>query len=514
MLDNIPGIQNAKAIFFVTHSMGGLVARKCLSEAVNAGSPWVSKASKLILFSSPSDGGQLFYLQLGPVGKVLSNICSGLFDLMNGYMNEQDWNYDDAYMQNRKTPVPLPNATTPFAVVCGSDPFVETASAFDTKDKKDDLHLPGSVNYQANLNCVVDRAVILTGNTCSSNLFHLENYYNYVFDPATGIILQVVKNDISYVNCLISLHGTYKWPEGEKLLACWLGIGSAPTAPSAPVISSVVSGDGSATVSWGAVTGATSYNLYYATGATVTISGTKLTGVTSPKQVTGLTDGTQYAFAVSAVNAGGESGLSNIVTATPNLVDIDGNIYHAVPIGTQVWMVENLKTTKYNDGSAIPLVTDNTAWGALVTPGYCWYNNDLVTYGNTYGALYNWYAVSTGKLAPTGWHVPSDAEWEVLGTYLGGDAVAGGPLKETGTAHWISPNTGATNSSGFSALPGGYRDTNGSFNNIGNGGLWWSSTAYGATTSWYLYIFYNSAGVYLFTNFSADGFSVRCVRDN
>ena len=197
-------------------------------------------------------------------------------------------------------------------------------------------------------------------------------------------------------------------------------------APSAPVISGIIIGDGSATVSWAAATGATSYNLYYATGTTVTISGTKLTGVTSPKQVTGLTNGTQYAFALSAVNAGGESGLSNIVTATPNVVDIDGNVYHTVTIGTQVWMVENLKTTRYNDGTAIPLVTDGTAWAALTTPGYCWYNNDSATYKNTYGALYNWYAVNTGKLAPTGWHVPTDSEWTVLTTYLGGESLQAG----------------------------------------------------------------------------------------
>jgi uncharacterized protein (TIGR02145 family) len=292
-----------------------------------------------------------------------------------------------------------------------------------------------------------------------------------------------------------------------------LNITMTLAAPSAPVISGVVAGDSSATVSWGAVTGATSYNLYYATGATVTTSGTKLTGVTSPRQVTGLTDGTQYAFAVSAVNAGGESGLSNEVTATPNIVDIDGNIYHAVTIGTQVWMVENLKTTRYNDGSAIPLVTNNSVWEFLETPGYCWYNDSAV-YGNTYGALYNWYAVSTGKLAPTGWHVPSDAEWEVLGTYLGGDLFGGGRLKETGTAHWISPNTGATNSSGFSALPGGFRYNDGAFSSIGYNGRWWSSTATDASNSWFRYMFYLYPDVNREASNNAFGFSVRCVRDN
>ena len=116
----------------------------------------------------------------------------------------------------------------------------------------------------------------------------------------------------------------------------------------------------------------------------------------------------------------------------------------------------NLKTTKYNDGTSIPNVTNDTSWSNLTTGAYCWYNND-VSYKNPYGALYNWYAVNTGKLAPKGWHVPSDAEWTTLITYLGGESIAGGKLKEAGTTHWLSPNTEATNSTGFSALPGGRR---------------------------------------------------------
>ncbi len=280
-----------------------------------------------------------------------------------------------------------------------------------------------------------------------------------------------------------------------------------------PVVSGISVGDRTATVSWGSVAGATSYNLYYKAGTTVDMtSGTKLTGVTSPKQVTGLINGAQYAFAVSAVNAGGESGLSNVVTATPNIVDIDGNIYHAVTIGTQVWMVENLKTTRYNDGSAIPLDTNSSTWGGLTTGAYCWYN-DSATYGSTYGALYNWYAVSTGKLAPTGWHVPTDSEWTVLTTYLGGLSVAGGPLKEAGTAHWASPNTGATNSSGFSALPGGFRNFTGTFNYIGSNGYWWSSTANGASASWTRGMSCNDAVAYSFNYNNVSGVSVRCVRD-
>jgi len=152
------------------------------------------------------------------------------------------------------------------------------------------------------------------------------------------------------------------------------------------------------------------------------------------------------------------------------LKDIEGNVYPTVNIGTQVWMAENLKTTKYNDGMAMPLVSDNNAWEALKTPGYCWYNNDAAANKNRFGALYNWYTVNTKKLCPAGWHVPNDKEWTTLRTYLGGEEIAGGKLKETGTTHWTSPNTDATNQTEFTALPGGGRRSNGEFFGLGTQG--------------------------------------------
>jgi len=194
------------------------------------------------------------------------------------------------------------------------------------------------------------------------------------------------------------------------------------------------------------------------------------------------------------------------------VTDIDGNVYNTVAIGTQVWMVENLKTTKYNDGTPIPLVTVGSTWINLTTGGYCWYN-DSIAYGNTYGALYNWHAVNMGKLAPNGWHVPSDSEWTVLTSFLGGLTVAGGALKESGTTHWLSPNTGATNSSGFSALPGGYRNNDGSFLAVVTNAYWWCSPASGALNSWYRDMAWNYAGVDR-NDFNVPyGFSVRCVKD-
>lgn len=142
---------------------------------------------------------------------------------------------------------------------------------------------------------------------------------------------------------------------------------------------------------------------------------------------------------------------------TNSVKDIDGNKYKTIKIGTQIWLSENLKTTTYNDGTAIPLVKNYDAWAELSTQAYCWYNNDS-TNKEVYGALYNWYAVNTKKLCPEGWHVPSDEEWTELRTYLGDKGNAGLALKESGTSHWKSPNSDASNTTGFTGLPGGYRD--------------------------------------------------------
>ncbi|OFY38428.1 MAG: hypothetical protein A2X01_18820 [Bacteroidetes bacterium GWF2_35_48] len=205
--------------------------------------------------------------------------------------------------------------------------------------------------------------------------------------------------------------------------------------------------------------------------------------------------------------------LSSLLAQT--ITDIDGNVYNTVIIGTQIWMAENLNVTKLNDGASISLVTDNTAWSNLSTPGYCWYNNDQTTYGNTYGALYNWYTVNTGKLCPTGWYASSGADWEALITYLGGGSVAGGKMKETGTTHWSSPNTGATNESGFTALPGGRRNgSSGLFSDINNTGNWWSALSYNSGSAYFASI-YNTASS-LSSGSSAYpktfGYSVRCLK--
>jgi len=195
------------------------------------------------------------------------------------------------------------------------------------------------------------------------------------------------------------------------------------------------------------------------------------------------------------------------------ITDKDGNVYTSVTIGTQVWMVENLKTTKYSDGTSIPLVTDNEEWANLTTPGYCWYDNDI-SYKNPYGALYNAYAVRTGKLCPTGWHVPTDTEWATLLNHAGGPDVAGGKLKETGTTHWASPNTGATDAYGFKYLPGGLRDTYGSTYSIGIVGDYWGNHSQTTGYEYSVGIFYNESVVgTTYDGFLDEGISVRCLKD-
>ena len=226
---------------------------------------------------------------------------------------------------------------------------------------------------------------------------------------------------------------------------------------------------------------------------------------------------TYYVRAYATNSAGTAYGEQlNFKTEWDNssVTDYDGNIYSTVQIGEQIWMVENLKTTRYNDGSNIPLVTDNTAWSNLLTPAYCWYENSESTYKNPYGALYTWYAVNTGKLCPEGWRIPTDDEWTTLTTYLGGASVTGGKLKETGTSHWKTPNTGATNETGFTAVPGGHRYRyNGNFYDTKLIGYWWSSEEDSAHTAWSRYINYNSSDIYRDYFWKHDGFSVRCIKD-
>jgi uncharacterized protein (TIGR02145 family) len=206
--------------------------------------------------------------------------------------------------------------------------------------------------------------------------------------------------------------------------------------------------------------------------------------------------------------------IVNIATAQSSGVvqDQEGNNYKTITIGKQVWMAENLRTTKYNDGTSIPQVSDKNAWIVLSTPAYCWYNNDTI-FKNKYGALYNGYAVNTEKLCPRGWHISTDSEWSVLVDLSGGETAAGGKLKESGTKNWSEPNTGATNETGFSSIPGGTRFSNGLFFSMKNTGSWWTPNKSNALNGWYWSLNYSSKTVTRNFTDLTNGNSVRCVKD-
>jgi len=194
------------------------------------------------------------------------------------------------------------------------------------------------------------------------------------------------------------------------------------------------------------------------------------------------------------------------------VADADNNYYYSVTIGTQTWMQENLKTTHFRDGSVISQVTGNTDWKNLTTSGYCWYSNEETRYKDLYGALYNWFAVSSGKLCPAGWHVPTNSEWITLTNYLGGEVAAGSKLKESGSTHWGDINTG-TNETGFTALPGGSRGDDGAFTNSGVSGHFWSSSPVLPATSYSAVLYNNSTSLTRVSNPNVSGLSVRCVKD-
>jgi len=227
-------------------------------------------------------------------------------------------------------------------------------------------------------------------------------------------------------------------------------------------------------------------------------------------------------------NSATKTVLINVLPSTTGTVtDIDGNVYPTVTIGTQVWMASNLKSTHYAFLEPIPQVKGNANWDALTTSSkaYCWYGDGVTDSTHTYGALYTWAAAMNGAVSstanpskvkgacPKGWHLPSDAEWTQLTDYLGGESISGGKLKEHDTTHWKSPNAGATNETGFTALPGGNRSENGEFKGLFNYGSWWTATENNAGYAWGRGLTYLNKYVYRDNNFKEVGFSVRCVKD-
>jgi uncharacterized protein (TIGR02145 family) len=275
-----------------------------------------------------------------------------------------------------------------------------------------------------------------------------------------------------------------------------------------------VTHDGGVTVTARGVCYATTQNptTDYNTVASGTGTGSFMSNLTN------LQPGMVYYVRAYATNSAGTSYGEQRTFSTANMpdgpgsiiTDADGNTYNTVWINNRQWMKENLKTTKYRDGSDIPNVSDNGVWDYLSTPAYCWYNNDIAN-KPIYGALYNWFVVDTKNLCPTGWHVSTDAEWTALSDYLGGAAIAGTKLRAT--SGWDNNGNG-TDNYGFSALPGGSRDGSGAFSGVGNTGYWWSSTQYDALSAWNRYIQGDYGGVLRFNYSRVFGFSVRCVRNN
>ncbi len=209
---------------------------------------------------------------------------------------------------------------------------------------------------------------------------------------------------------------------------------------------------------------------------------------------------------------------------TSTVKDIDGNEYKTVKIGNLWWMSENLRVTQFTDGIPIPEMSESSDWTSITGPAVCFYENNKEVNESLYGGLYNWHAVYTGKLCPDGWHVPTDEEWQQLEKLLGmseEDANSlgwrgndeGGKLKQTGTEQWMDPNTGATNSTGFSATPGGYRNHfNGNFGQLSGGAFYWTSSFPSMNFAWYRELGFHESRIQRSYYEHAYGFSVRCVK--
>ena len=330
---------------------------------------------------------------------------------------------------------------------------------------------------------------------------------------SNGTVLQIPLNTIDSI--------TYTIPNpGNLATLTTLPIGNITDI--AATTGGNITNDGGTPVTQKGVVWSTSPSPTTANNSTTNGSGTG----SFTSNLTSLTASTTYYVRAYATNSAGTAygnevsftttaGGGGIVTNPGAGVNFNGYTYTSIVLGNgQEWMAENLRTTTYANGELIPNVTtDGTQWSNLTTGAWAHYNNDN-QYENPYGKLYNWYTVADPRnVCPTGWHVPTDEEYTLLTDYLGGEPVAGGKMKSTGTQYWLSPNTDATNESGFSGLPGGYRNYGGSFNDVGYSGNWWSSSELGTLSAWFRCLDYEYGGVIRETDGKTIGFSVRCLRD-
>jgi uncharacterized protein (TIGR02145 family) len=273
----------------------------------------------------------------------------------------------------------------------------------------------------------------------------------------------------------------------------------------------------------------TDYGGYYAQDNSSDETGTKFLTY----RLASLTPGTTYHYRVKIESRSGTiygddvefTTLDSRIVFNPALnygsvVDVDGNTYKTIVIGRQTWMAENLKTTRFNDGTTIYLAADNNKWFTAGQAAYSWLNNEESKLKNIYGAYYNFLAVSSSKLCPAGWHVPARTEWDTLTAFLGGVNNIGRKIKEAGGAHWLTNTSGNTNSSGFTALPGGYRSFSGTFSPIsvtgywqGDEAYWWTSTAPTGSLPWYEAIYAGSSALLGGSWRIEQGLTVRCLKD-
>ncbi|HDZ42090.1 MAG TPA: hypothetical protein ENH59_10505 [Bacteroidetes bacterium] len=295
----------------------------------------------------------------------------------------------------------------------------------------------------------------------------------------------------------------------EILLATLTTTGASAITSFTAASGGNVSDDGGGTV--------TARGVCWSTTAEPTISDNTLSSGTGTGsficELDGLDASTTYYVRAYATNSTGTAYGSQVsFTTTESLSDIDGNVYATVQIGSQVWMAENLRTTTYNNGTSIAVITDNEQWSNLTGPACCFYNNNEPAFGDTYGALYNWYTIEADNLCPEGWHVPTADDWSVLIDYIGGNA-EGGKLKETGTIHWRSPNIGATNETGFTFRPSGFRLPGGTYVNIETYGHSWISSEYDAENASFRYTAYDDDYLYWWYADMNCGKPTRCIKD-
>lgn len=256
-----------------------------------------------------------------------------------------------------------------------------------------------------------------------------------------------------------------------------------------------------------------------------------LTGFAQHTMVIHKKDGTKMRVEMSTIDSITFLFKTIDMSVCPPAVDRDGNVYESVLIGDQCWMAQNLRVTKFPDGTLIPQIHEIDKWVKLrpngIDDAFCYYNNNQNKEAEEYGALYTWAAAMGDNavssdlnpsgvqgVCPKGWHLPSDAEWDQLVQFVGGDFEAGGRLKEYGNEHWFSPNSGGDNSSGFTALPGGYRYyIDGTFNQMGYNGFFWSSTESAGSMAWYRSLSNEQKEVSRYDSDKSYGFSVRCIKD-